>query len=403
MHFSTIYGLLQSMSNVQQKSRLLIVGDVLLDRYWSGEIERISPEAPVSIVKIEETVNKLGGAAKSALLASNMGVDVHLLGHVAEDSLGQALKTLLETKQISHTLLTNKTGSTPSRLHVSSQEHHLIHLDFKLSTPTESIDLLTAFPQAAQNADMILLTDFDGGALRPNADWIAAANATGKPVVYAMHHRSKTIENNNLLVCRQFDFKVKHATVTAICQQIQKNDLSKPGIKAALADLKTQAERQFGVGDLAQIHTQISHAQNLEEKVVFTNGCFDLMHAGHVECLEKARAMGDRLVVAVNTDDSIQRLKGETRPILPLADRMKVLAALDCVDWVVPFDEDTPLKVIETLRPNILAKGGDYNLDTIVGAQSVMDRGGSVEAIVHDFADRSTSGLIATIQGIGDN
>jgi rfaE bifunctional protein nucleotidyltransferase chain/domain len=107
------------------------------------------------------------------------------------------------------------------------------------------------------------------------------------------------------------------------------------------------------------------------EKVVFTNGCFDLLHAGHVTLLEKARALGDCLVVGLNTDTSVRRLKGRTRPLAPLGDRFKVIAGLEAVDYVTSFNEDTPLELIRRLKPTILVKGGDYQMDQIVGRELV--------------------------------
>jgi len=126
---------------------------------------------------------------------------------------------------------------------------------------------------------------------------------------------------------------------------------------------------------------QISRWKNNGEKIVFTNGCFDILHAGHILYLEAAAAYGDRLIIGVNDDDSVRRLKGETRPINILESRLYLLASLSCVDAVVSFSEDTPLHLINLLHPDILAKGGDYTPETIVGAKEVMGWGGSVEVI----------------------
>jgi D-beta-D-heptose 7-phosphate kinase/D-beta-D-heptose 1-phosphate adenosyltransferase len=119
-------------------------------------------------------------------------------------------------------------------------------------------------------------------------------------------------------------------------------------------------------------------AQRAGERVVFTNGCFDLLHVGHVRSLEQARSLGDRLLVAVNSDASVRRLKGASRPLVPARQRAEVLAALACVDWVLVFPEDTPLATLQALRPDVLAKGGDWTLDTIVGRQEMESWGGRV-------------------------
>ena len=129
------------------------------------------------------------------------------------------------------------------------------------------------------------------------------------------------------------------------------------------------------------------------QRIVFTNGCFDLLHPGHVTYLEAARSLGDRLVVGMNDDDSVKRLKGESRPIMPLADRMRVLGALECVDLVVPFHEDTPLELMTMFRPDIISKGGDYEADQIVGASEVRRWGGEV-VIIPFVPGQSTTGIV---------
>lgn len=129
---------------------------------------------------------------------------------------------------------------------------------------------------------------------------------------------------------------------------------------------------------LAAAAKAVRAAQRRGERVVFTNGCFDLLHVGHLRSLEQARALGDRLVVAVNGDASVRRLKGAGRPLVPARQRAELLAGLACVDWVVIFSEATPLRAIRALRPDVLAKGGDWALDAIVGRAEVESRGGRV-------------------------
>lgn len=129
---------------------------------------------------------------------------------------------------------------------------------------------------------------------------------------------------------------------------------------------------------LAALTTRIRRARRAGQIIVFTNGCFDLLHIGHVRSLEQARRLGDQLIVAVNLDASVRRAKGPDRPILPAKERMELVAALGCVDWVVRFRADTPIRLIQTLRPDVLAKGGDWALDEIVGRREVEGRGGRV-------------------------
>jgi rfaE bifunctional protein nucleotidyltransferase chain/domain len=144
----------------------------------------------------------------------------------------------------------------------------------------------------------------------------------------------------------------------------------------------------------------VKRLQTQGQKVVFTNGCFDLLHPGHVAYLEQARSLGEALIVGVNTDDSVRRLgKGEGRPVTPEADRARVLAALACVDRVVLFDEDTPLELITAVQPDILVKGGDYQLAEIVGREVVEARGGQVLALPF-IPGYSTTALLAHLRGL---
>ncbi len=148
----------------------------------------------------------------------------------------------------------------------------------------------------------------------------------------------------------------------------------------------------------AQAKALVQQWRSEGARIVFTNGCFDLLHAGHVHYLFAARALGDRLVVGLNDDDSIRRLKGPSRPLQPLEDRARVLAALRCVDLVVPFSEDTPLALIELLLPDVLVKGADYRPDEIVGADVVRAAGGEVRTIPL-LPGRSTTKLVARAAG----
>jgi rfaE bifunctional protein nucleotidyltransferase chain/domain len=134
------------------------------------------------------------------------------------------------------------------------------------------------------------------------------------------------------------------------------------------------------------------------ERVVFTNGCFDLLHVGHVRYLNAARGLGDRLVVGLNSDESVRRLKGPTRPVTPESERAEILSALACVDAVVLFSEDTPLRIIEAVEPDVLVKGGDWALDAIVGRDFVESRGGLVTT-VPIVPGRSTSDLLRKFGG----
>jgi D-beta-D-heptose 7-phosphate kinase/D-beta-D-heptose 1-phosphate adenosyltransferase len=151
--------------------------------------------------------------------------------------------------------------------------------------------------------------------------------------------------------------------------------------------------------DLPELEQVVEEARRGGKRIVFSNGCFDLLHRGHVEYLARARALGDLLIVGLNTDDSVRRLKGPGRPVNPLEDRAVVLAALGAVDFVVPFAEDTPEGLIRRLSPHVLVKGGDYRPDEVVGADWVAAHGGQV-VIAEQVPGRSTSGMLRRLRAL---
>lgn len=155
--------------------------------------------------------------------------------------------------------------------------------------------------------------------------------------------------------------------------------------------------RYRGICEEDELLAKMAKAHADGECIVMTNGCFDILHPGHIDYLEKARALGDRLVVAVNDDASVRRLKGDSRPVNPLATRMRMLSALACVDWVVPFSEDTPERLYCKLLPNVLVKGGDYREDQVAGSACVKAAGGRVQ-IIDFLPGHSTTELISKIQ-----
>jgi D-beta-D-heptose 7-phosphate kinase/D-beta-D-heptose 1-phosphate adenosyltransferase len=167
------------------------------------------------------------------------------------------------------------------------------------------------------------------------------------------------------------------------------------GTRRRTADAPRSARRK--VLARARARAAVRAAQRRGERVVFTNGCFDLLHVGHVRCLEAARRLGDRLLVGVNSDASVRRLKGAGRPVVPARQRAEVLAGLACVDWVVVFGETTPLALIRALRPATLAKGGDWTLDTIVGRADVEGWGGRVVRLP-ELPGVRTSALIRRVR-----
>ncbi len=460
--------------------RVLIVGDLMLDRYWHGGTSRISPEAPVPVVHIREQEERAGGAGNVALNMASLGAGVTLCGLVGEDEAAGTLTAMLEAKDIACDFDTVADKPTIVKLRVISRQQQLIRLDFEEDFFEQvPAGLLQRFMRHLQDCDLVVLSDYAKGTLADPQPFIQAAKAAGKPVLidpksqdlglYAgaslitpnlpeFEAAAGKVRDEEELVAKgqamleRFDLETllvtrgEHGMTLLQRQQPpfhlptqarEVYDVTGAGdtviavLAAALAAGEeltravTLANLAAGivvgrlgtssvtVADLQQaLHQQhmsgagvigednlghvIREAQQAGEKVVMTNGCFDILHAGHVRYLQQARKLGDVLVIAVNDDDSVRRLKGDKRPVNTLEQRMEVLAALDAVDYVVPFSEDTPERLICHLLPDLLVKGGDYRPEQIAGGRCVQQNGG--EVVILDFHEgHSTSRIIDTI------
>ncbi|MFK7160328.1 bifunctional D-glycero-beta-D-manno-heptose-7-phosphate kinase/D-glycero-beta-D-manno-heptose 1-phosphate adenylyltransferase HldE [Marinospirillum sp. MEB164] len=465
-----------------EQARLLVAGDVMLDRYWQGPTQRISPEAPVPVVKVAQRDDRPGGAANVALNLASLGAAVSLVGVIGNDEAGACLTSSLEARGVTPCFDQQPDQPTLTKLRIMSRNQQLIRLDFE--QPIEAgAGLQQVYQQALAQTDLVILSDYAKGTLADVGTLIALARAQGKKVLVDpkgedfSRYRGATLLTPNmhefelvvgpcaddaelerraldliaeleleaLLITRSekgmslirpdqpalhlptraqeiFDVTGAGDTVIAVlglalASGHQEDEavmlanlaaglvVAKPGtatinIAEIYAALHSDKLIEYGVLNEETLVEAIRAAQARGEKVVMTNGCFDLLHAGHVAYLEEARQLGDRLIVAVNSDASVSRLKGPTRPINPVDQRMKVLAGLQAVDWVVPFAEDTPARLIERLLPDVLVKGGDYQIDQIAGAEAVMAAGGEVKvlsfvdgvsttAIVHSIRDKS--------------
>ncbi len=231
-----------------------------------------------------------------------------------------------------------------------------------------------------EDAVMIPTSNKDVYDVTGASDTVIASFATAFAAGYTMKIAAQIANNAASIVVT----KLGTATVTA-------------------KELQGAAEKQCqkiskGIVNLQQLKLAVQRAKSAGETVVMTNGCFDLMHAGHVAYLQEAKKLGDRLIVAINEDASIRRIKGECRPIQNFKTRCQLLAALSAVDWVVGFCEDTPENLLRTLQPDILVKGGDYNTSEIVGGDIVLQYGGRIDIIKHGFADCTTSSVIEKIK-----
>ncbi|MBB1269070.1 bifunctional D-glycero-beta-D-manno-heptose-7-phosphate kinase/D-glycero-beta-D-manno-heptose 1-phosphate adenylyltransferase HldE [Shewanella sp. SR44-3] len=464
-----------------EKARILVLGDVMLDRYWVGPTGRISPEAPVPVVKINQIEDRPGGAANVALNIATLGGQVQLAGLVGEDEAAKALTLGVQTLGVEPQWLTVNDKPTITKLRVLSRNQQLIRLDFEESFDEASSQALFAQSEAMlDNVDVLVLSDYAKGAIADPRAFIAKARAKGVTVLvdpkgsdFARYYGASLITPNmsefeavvgevkdeadliekaqQLISIHQFgamlvtrsekgmtlitaDEPELHiptvarevydvtgagdtvisalatslgagSTLAQACAiantaagvvvgKLGTSTVSRIELIGALAS--HQGESGFGVVSEDQLAYAMEQARLRGERVVMTNGCFDILHAGHVSYLKQAKALGDRLVVAVNSDASVKRLKGDGRPVNQVDRRMAVLAGLASVDWVVPFSEDTPERIITRLLPDALVKGGDYKVEDIAGGAQVIAAGGKVEVL--GFEDGvSTTSIIQNI------
>ena len=459
-------------------SNVTVIGDVMLDRFWTGATRRMSPEAPVPVVNVSSQEDRAGGAGNVAVNLAQLGLTVSLVGLCGDDDHARALRRCVEEAGVRWNVMPCA-ADTIVKLRVLSRNQQLLRMDFEESLSPHANDLFVGF--AAQHlidADLIVFSDYAKGSLALIESLIARCRSLGKTTLVDPkghefeRYRGATVLTPNLteleavvgpcqdeatlvekaealrstleleavLVTRSeagmtliqsgaapqhfaasaqevFDVTGAGDTVIAtlagclsaglpmaeaarIANRAAGVVVAKLGTASVTPDeltmvgegLRGAPDRQ-GVVSASDMLDVVAEARGRGQRVVMTNGCFDLLHPGHIAYLEQAATLGDMLVVAVNDDDSVRRLKGDARPVNAIADRMAVLVGLSAVDYVLPFSEDTPAKLIEALAPDVLVKGGDYVVEEIAGHESVMARGG--EVVVLDFLEgHSTSGLI---------
>jgi len=460
--------------------RVLVIGDLMLDRYWYGGTSRISPEAPVPIVKVGDIEQRAGGAGNVALNIAALHGGVDLLALVGSDEPASTLSTILAGQNVECHFVAPEGCSTITKLRVISRNQQLIRLDFEEPfSKANSKQLFAQFQKQLANCDVVVLSDYGKGTLQNIPALISAASKAGKPVIvdpkgkdFSIYQNSTLIKPNQaefetvvgscdsegdfmgkgqqllgdinldaLLVTRSekgmvlfqrdtdpyvqathasevYDVTGAGDTVIAALATalaagsdliqatkianlaagivVRKLGTATTTVKEIQSEMLKHAPLKRGVTDEKSLLELIQKAKAADEKIVMTNGCFDILHAGHVAYLSKAAALGDRLIVAVNSDESVKQLKGPDRPINNLMQRMAVLSALESVDWVVPFSEETPSRLIGQCLPDILVKGGDYRPEEIAGGQAVVENGGNVQVL--EFVDgHSTSAVIEAI------
>ncbi len=459
-------------------SSVTVIGDVMLDRFWTGATQRMSPEAPVPVVNVSSQEDRAGGAGNVAVNLAQLGLTVSLVGLCGDDDPARALRRCVEEAGVRWNVMPCA-AETIVKLRVLSRNQQLLRMDFEQSLSQYANDLFVGFAQQhVVDADLVVFSDYAKGSLALIESLIARCRSLGKTTLVDPkghefeRYRGATVLTPNLteleavvgpcqddatliakaetlrsaleleaiLVTRSeagmtliqtgsapqhfaasaqevFDVTGAGDTVIAtlagclsaglpiaeaarIANRAAGVVVAKLGTASVTPDELTKvaeglrgAPEGQGVVSASDMLGVVAEARGRGQRVVMTNGCFDLLHPGHIAYLEQAATLGDMLVVAVNDDDSVRRLKGDARPVNAITDRMAVLVGLSAVDYVLPFSEDTPAKLIEALAPDVLVKGGDYIVEEIAGHESVMARGG--EVVVLDFLEgHSTSSLI---------
>jgi D-beta-D-heptose 7-phosphate kinase/D-beta-D-heptose 1-phosphate adenosyltransferase len=463
-------------------ARVLVVGDLMLDRYWHGPTSRISPEAPVPVVHVSEIEERPGGAGNVALNIARLGAQCTVLGLTGDDDAANALEKSLQNAGVKTRFIRLKENATVTKLRVLSRHQQLIRLDFEDGFIGQNISgEEIEFAKLLDEHDVVVCSDYGKGSLRNVQSLIALCREKKIPVLvdpkgtdfdkYAgaslvtpnlsefeaivgeCRDEDELVEKGRQL-CEQCNFEALLITRSEHGMTLIQNneevfhlptrarevyDVTGAGdtvistLAAALAagddihnavalanlaagivvgklgtasvtqeELYQEIHKHIavkrGVVSQQELMVAVDQCRKRGEVIVMTNGCFDILHAGHVTYLQQAREQGDRLIVAVNVDETVRKLKGEDRPVNPLEHRMRMLAALECVDWVLPFEEETPMRLICEVLPDILVKGGDNDPDKIPGGDCVRANGGEVRVLSY-VSGVSTTEIIGTIRG----
>ena len=473
----------------EERPAVLVVGDLILDGWWSGPSDRMCREAPAPVVDINRREFSPGGAANTAMNLASLGARVSVAGLIGTDDAGTELKRQLLAAGVDTTFLMEDPDLvTTTKIRISSGGQVLLRFDDAAAeVPEDALAALAAvLPAAVERQDAVVICDYGTGVLagpvRHRLTGALARRGPNQLVVVDAHDprpwarlepdlaTPNAQEAARLLDCRLSGGPERAAVVTRHGQQLLKATgaravvvtLDRDGTVLVMADgtshrtwARPATEKQAsGAGDtfvaaltlaraaslpltasldLAQAAADVvvHHpgtsvcgtdelgrylesfadtaltADELErhirahrsdgQRVVLTNGCFDVLHSGHTRYLNQAKQLGDILVVALNSDGSVRRLKGPERPINSVADRAAVIAALSCVDYVTVFDTPTPIPLIEQLRPEIYAKGGDYTPEMLAETEAVEAYGGRV-CILDYVAERSTTAMVQRIR-----
>ncbi len=475
-----------SILDAMEKPRILIVGDLILDSYIAGDVERISPEAPIPVLAARETEKRLGGAGNVAANLRSMDAEVCVVGVVGDDSEGRQLCSLFEGIGVGvDGVVPAKDRPTTEKTRLLSAGTQMLRVDFEdardVSQDTAQT-LVQRVESELSRVRAVILSDYGKGVL--TADVIQAvvtsARAKGIPVLVDpkgtdySRYRGATLATPNrkeseVALGRKFanlgevpgggaeliekagldaivitlgqdgiyfrsqheegrvsamaravfdvtgagDTVIAHLALGLACQVSLEQAVELANRAAGLVvarrgaavvtrhELRAALSERSGVTSAILTRGEVAAAvagwRAEKKRVVFTNGCFDILHAGHVSYLRLARARGDVLIVGVNDDDSVRRMKGPERPINPLEDRLEVLAALEMVGAVCPFGEDTPLELIREITPDVLVKGEDWAEKGVAGREWVESHGGEVY-LAPLLPGRSTTGIAGRLR-----
>ena len=444
-----------------RQANVVVIGDLMLDRFYFGKTKRISPEAPVPVVNVERLEDIPGGAANVAMNIASLGANCSLSGITGQDEAAQVLEERLRSVSIECAFHQTANHPTIIKSRIISAHQQLLRMDFESRFTLESaVGMADKVTPLLVDGGVMVLSDYDKGTLHDPQQWIKLAKANAMTVLVdpkgndfskyrgadlitpnltefetvtgEIQSEADLIEKAKKLIA---DFDIKAVLITRSEQGMSlitndNNEFHLPAIAKEVADVTgagdtviatlaaalaagqslqqavtlanvaasivvsklgtstvsepelfaeyqrhqgtNQSDHSFaGAVTVEQLKIAVDQAKKRGEKIVFTNGCFDILHAGHVSYLHQARAQGDRLIVAINSDESVTKLKGKGRPINTADRRQIVLAGLADVDWVTVFEGDTPEDLLREIQPDILVKGGDYDKKGVVGWEIV--------------------------------
>jgi D-beta-D-heptose 7-phosphate kinase/D-beta-D-heptose 1-phosphate adenosyltransferase len=466
-----LHSILNLLEGGFSQFKILVIGDIMLDRYIHGEVERISPEAPVPVIRHAQRYERAGGAANVAMNLAGLGCEAVLAGFWGEDSEKSELQAMLERAGVDPVGVVTSSLPTISKTRIVGRMQQLLRLDIEsreVPPATEMERLIQRSVSLVDKVHAVILSDYAKGALSRELceAVIRTARTKGIPVLadpktpdLSKYSGATSVSPNlgELSLATGVSAHDVDALLDAGQRQVAEHGLefltvtmSEKGISVLWPERRhhspARAREVFdvsGAGDTVIATLAASFAAGLKietavdlanlaagivvgkmgtvpiaqheliaaltpstnltagekildrervlkrvaewrasgETIVFTNGCFDLLHVGHITLLEDCRRFGTKLILGLNTDASVSRLKGPTRPIVGERERARVMAALAAVDAVVLFDQDTPLELIRALQPNVLVKGGDYTIETVIGHEDVIAVGGRIEIV----------------------